>query len=65
MEHLISKEEVRRKFKSDFERGLKQGEAEARLETFGKNVLTHEKKQSMIIKFFVHYYITKKHQNNP
>lgn len=52
MEHLISKEEVRRKFKSDFERGLKQGEAEARLETFGKNVLTHEKKQSIIIKFF-------------
>jgi len=47
----MSKEEIRRKFKSDFEKGLKQGEAEARLETFGKNILTHEKKQSIIIKF--------------
>ncbi len=51
MEHLISKEELRRKFKSDFEKGLKQGEAEARLETFGKNILTREKKQNIIIKF--------------
>jgi len=40
-----------RLFKSDFEKGLKQGEAEARLETFGKNILTHEKEQSIIIKF--------------
>lgn len=51
MEHLMSKEEVRKKFKSDFEKGLKQGEAEARLETFGKNILTHEKKQNILIKF--------------
>lgn len=51
MEHLMSKEEIRRKFKSDFEKGLKQGEAEARLETFGKNILTHEKRQNIIIKF--------------
>lgn len=51
MEDILSKEEVRKKFKSDFERGLKQGEAEARLETFGKNILNHEKKQNILIKF--------------
>ena len=47
----MSKEEVKRKFKTDFIRGLKQGEAEARLETFGKNILKHEKKQNIFIKF--------------
>jgi len=51
MEDILSKEEVRKKFKSDFERGLKQGEAEERLETFGKNILNHEKKQNILIKF--------------
>lgn len=51
MEHLIPKEELRRKFKTDFERGIKQGEAEARLEVYGKNILKHEKKESLLVKF--------------
>lgn len=50
MEHLMSKEEVAKKFKTNLERGLKQGEAEARLETFGKNILKSEKKESLILK---------------
>ena len=51
MEHLMSKEELRVKFKSNLERGIKQGEAEARLEVYGKNILSHKKKESMLIKF--------------
>ena len=51
MEHLMSKEEIRRKFKTDFERGIKQGEAEARLEVYGKNILESEKKESILVKF--------------
>lgn len=51
MEHLIPKEELRRKFKTDFERGIKQGEAEARLEVYGKNILKQEKKENLIVKF--------------
>lgn len=51
MEHLMSKEEIRKKYKTDLSRGLKQGEAEARLETFGKNILSHQKKQNIVIKF--------------
>ncbi len=51
MEYEISKEELRRKLKSDYIKGLSQGEAEARLKTFGKNVLKTEKKESIFIKF--------------
>ncbi len=51
MEHLISKEEIRRKLKSNFEKGLKREEAEARLEEFGKNILSQKKKENIILKF--------------
>lgn len=51
MEHLMSKEEVRRKLKSNFDKGLKEEEAEARLQEFGKNILSQKKKESIIIKF--------------
>ena len=51
MEHLMSKEEVRKKLKTNLERGLKQGEAKARLEVFGKNMLTRKKKENIFIKF--------------
>lgn len=51
MEHVVSKEELRRSLKSNLERGLKEGEAEARLEVYGRNVLTHKKKQNLFFKF--------------
>ena len=51
MEHLISKEEIRRKLKSNFEKGLKREEAEARLEEFGKNILSQKKKENIVLKF--------------
>ena len=45
MEHLMSKEELKKKLKTDLERGLKQGEAEARTEVYGKNILSQKKKK--------------------
>jgi len=51
MEHVMSKEELRRKLKTNFEKGINEGEAEARLEVYGKNILKSEKKQNIIIKF--------------
>lgn len=51
MEHLMSKEELKKKLKTDLERGLKQGEAEARTEVYGKNILSQKKKEGIIIKF--------------
>lgn len=51
MEHTISKEELRKNLKSNFERGIKEGEAEARLEVYGKNVLSQKKKKSIFVKF--------------
>ncbi len=51
MEYFMSKEELRKKLKSNFEKGLSQGEAEARLKTFGKNILKTEKKESLFVKF--------------
>lgn len=51
MEHLMSKEEIRKKLKSNFDKGLKEEEAEARLQEFGKNILSQKKKENIIIKF--------------
>lgn len=51
MEHVMSKEELRRNLKTNFQKGLKIGEAEARLEVYGKNVLTHKKRQNLFFKF--------------
>lgn len=55
MEHLMSKEELRKNLKSNFERGLKAGEAEARLEVYGKNILSHKKKQNIFVKFLAQF----------
>ena len=51
MEYTVSKEELKRNLKSNFEKGLKEGEAEARLEVYGKNKLMRTKKQNLFIKF--------------
>ena len=47
----MSKEEIRKKLKSNFDKGLKEEEAEARLQEFGKNILSQKKKENIIIKF--------------
>lgn len=51
MEHTISKEELKKNLKSNFERGIKEGEAEARLEVYGKNILSQKKKKNILLKF--------------
>lgn len=51
MEHLMSKEEVRRKLKSNFDTGLTEEEANKRLQQNGKNKLEGKKKESIIVKF--------------
>ncbi len=47
----MSKEELRRKLKTNFNLGLTEEEAEARLKKYGKNKLQDKKKENIIIKF--------------
>ncbi len=47
----MSKEEIRRKLKSNFITGLSEEEAEDRLNKNGKNKLEEHKKENIIIKF--------------
>lgn len=47
----MSKEEIRRKLKSNFNLGLTKEEAKERLSEYGKNKLENKKKESIIIKF--------------
>ncbi len=51
MEHLMSKEELKMKLKTDFVKGINEGEAGARLEVFGKNILSQKKKENILIRF--------------
>ncbi len=51
MEHLDSKEEIRRRLKSNFNVGLTEKEAEERLKQYGKNKLEDKKQENIIIKF--------------
>lgn len=47
----MSKEEVRKKLRSNFSVGLTDEEAEERLKQYGKNKLEDKKKESIIVKF--------------
>lgn len=51
MEHIMSKEELRRKLKSNFSTGLSNEEAKERLKKYGKNKLEDKKKESILVKF--------------
>ena len=51
MEHTLSKEEIRRRLKSNFAMGLTEEEASKRLKEYGKNKLEDKKKEGIIIKF--------------
>ena len=51
MEHTMSKEELRRKLKSNFITGLTNEEAKERLKKYGKNKLEDKKKESILVKF--------------
>ena len=51
MEHIMSKEELRRKLKSNFNTGLTNDEAKERLKKYGKNKLEDKKKESIFVKF--------------
>ena len=51
MEHVMSKEELRRKLKSNFDVGLTEEEAKERLKKFGKNKLEDKKKDNIFVKF--------------
>ena len=47
----MSKEEIRRKLKSNFSVGLSEEEARERLKKYGKNKLEDKKKENIIVKF--------------
>ena len=51
MEHLMSKEELKMKLKTDFVKGINEGEAGARLELFWKNRLSQKKKENKLFRF--------------
>lgn len=51
MEHLMSKEEIRRKFKTNFTTGLEAEEVKLRQKQYGKNKLADKKQENIIIKF--------------
>lgn len=51
MEHVMSKEELRRKLKTNFDTGLSDEEAKDRLKKYGKNKLEDKKKENIAIKF--------------
>ena len=47
----MSKEELRRKLKSNFDFGITEDEAKERLKKYGKNKLEGKKKENIVIKF--------------
>lgn len=51
MEHVMSKEELRRKLKSNFNTGLSYEEAKERIKKYGKNKLENKKKENIFVKF--------------
>ena len=51
MEHVMSKEELRRKLKSNFNAGLTNDDAKERLKKYDKNKLEGKKKESLLVKF--------------
>ena len=51
MEHVMSKEELRRTLKSNFSTGLSCEEAKERLKKNGKNKLEGKKKENIFVKF--------------
>ena len=51
MDFTMSKEELRRKLKSNFEMGLSDEEAKERIKKYGKNRLEDKKKENILIKF--------------
>lgn len=51
MWHLMTKEEVKRKLKTDFQNGLSDDEAKRRLLEHGENKLEKKKKTSLFIRF--------------
>lgn len=48
----MSKEEIRRKLKTNFNTGLTEEEAKERQKEYGKNKLADKKKENIVIKFF-------------
>ena len=55
MWHLMTKEEVRRKLKTDFQNGLSDEEAKRRLLEYGENKLEKKKKTSLFIRFLLQF----------
>ena len=51
MEHVMSKEELRRKLKTNLSIGVTKEEADERLKKYGKNKLQDKKKENIFIKF--------------
>ena len=52
MWHALTIEEIRKKLKTNIERGLTEEEAIRRREKYGKNELVEKKKTSIFVKFF-------------
>ena len=55
MWHSMTKEEIRRKLRTDFSYGLTQKEAERRRIEYGENKLAEKKKTNLFIKFLLQF----------
>ncbi len=55
MWHTMTKEEIKRKLRTNFEYGLSEDEARARLEKYGDNSIQEKKKNNIIIRFFLQF----------
>ena len=55
MWQTLTKEEVRKKLKTDYIQGLRSEEAKKRLEQYGENKLQQKKKTSFIVRFLLQF----------
>ena len=55
MWHIMTKEEIRRKLRTDFENGLTEDEAKKRHEQYGANELKDKKKKNILVKFLMQF----------
>ncbi len=55
MWHTLTKEEIRRKLRTDYKNGLTDEEANERLKQYGENILKEKKKTNIIVKFLMQF----------
>ena len=55
MWHIMTKDEIRRKLRTNFESGLTEVEAQKRHKEYGENRLEEKKRSNIFIRFFLQF----------